>query len=739
MNLNLDGNYKFKTEAQYDRVECAFLYSKLQENDKEFVFTGGTTSWIRLNYPENNNGQHMTNGNARIEIPEPFGVFKDENDALTNTLKPGVISRGENSQSSIPPGNVATLFYIVKTSNADPTPFINIYKVQGYSSFPNAEHIELPGMYYGFWQDDPNFPDIPIGLAPTHKPDDCPFLGGLTIPLGLYGIGFITSKIPQWKKENYRYTAPSARIESNETFYFIGGILGQTEPTDWENQENFGFFAHSRLRVYLRTDLLEEVNSGCSSVLNSDCWYVAPNNVYQAYYPILLNSTDETKPTFFAVQCDINRKGSIESFLNQIIQYWNIPGSLEFIRGVTPGGCNIDEAGNNYPPPADETVTGPFTGILKGRYSDVVLNYQKEGEIKELILPIEFPTRATYVKFKNAPNSIYDSNIPVENGWQKTEQPMVSEAFTGRVSIDKDNIYVSILYGTIREWEPNKLLPDDKSVLGTNIERTWLFYKPLNEAFIGQGSLKFGNMNYARPIKDYWKYCRNFVIDKNSFQIISDTIKTYPEPLNDVNQLIIDWTILEQQKTPRYVDFYSIWQDGEGEASLITLQNTNDCSFTGNPICYPQIAGTIRGNWLLSGNAQFFPISTVPDYIKPQTLWTQKDWIFWNLLERPKKPLNNFSFFRFELENRFGGHGRSNVNKNRFYIDLTGILQSGQTLRDYRTHENYFGEVVESERLRGSPIFDEENKVVKWIRVSQYSYPYFEPGVNRASNANFDV
>lgn len=729
--MTFSGTYKFRSSATINSLDFAFLYTKLQAEDRDFVFTGGTTSWKRVDTPGYNLGS--INVQICIEIPEPIGIYETEEDAINDTKRPGV--QDNILPPPIPVGRLATLFYIVR-GTGDSIPFLNIFKIEGLSTYPNAEQFPVDSNFYGFWEDNPNFPGIMLGIAPTHKPEDCPLLKMQTVPDAITKIGFSLPLSPYWKNENYDFSPPTSNVLSRETFYEEAYGSLPIIPVDWLNASNFSFSCHSRLRIYLHEALIDPALLACGSTINTDSWYLAQPHKWQSYFPNSPGSTEPSKSGFFAVQCDINQKNVVEAFLNQVLDYWEIPGTLEFVRGCTAGGCNLDENGTEYPPSPPDPVNPVYSARFKGRYSEVFLNYQSKGEVKELKLPIEFPTRATKVQLiPPAPVEHYHANIPIVDGWRATEQPLVSEAFTGRLSMDKDNIYVSILYGTIRDWEIGKPLPNDVGVgeeFGDLKDYIRWFPQRQKNPLIGDGFLVYGGfdgIDKARPLIDRWKYCKTFVVNKKSFTITSETLKTYPEPLVDTNQFIIDYTILKQQKTPRYLNY----ANGVGASSRLSLIQLDalDYGFTGNPVCYPQIAGTIKGEWFVndSDNRQF-PIETIPDFLKPQTLWNQKDWLFWNLLEKPRKPLTNTSYFRFELENKFGGHGRSSIVPERFFI----ILESHPISGWRPTSENYFGEVVESERFRGSPVLNTENKIVKWLRISPCSYPYFEPGVSLADS-----
>lgn len=760
--MKINGAYKFQTESLVSNLDFAFLYSKLQENDREFVFTGGTTSWKKILSPRSQNDFVE----CCLEIPEPTGVYVTEEDALNDERRPGT------NISETLPSKLVTLFYDLQ-GGTSPVSFYQIFKITGQSTYPNKGTQSYDPNFYGFWQNwqehpDPNFL---LGVAPTHSPQHCPLLDPIPYPAGLIKIGFRTPKIPNWKKEYYRFSAPTGSCLSEETVYINRYAIAPNVAryVNWEDEEDFGFYTMSRMLTVL--DLNELQNASCSSVLNNDAWHplIASDidasvqiSGHQTFIPEgteYLTTDEAHKNGYFAVMCQLDKKAAIESYLSQILSYWGIPGSLRFVRGVSPTGCNTDSNGEVFPDPVEDEVP-VYSLRFKGRYSSIILNYQSKGKTQELTLPIEFPTRATKVKFIpdapaehyrlsywNEQNKYIIVDVPATE-WRPTEQPIVSEAFVGRVSMDKNNIYASILYGTIREWEVGKQLPDERYANDTpqpdgTVLQGWIHY-PDTVPFIGD---EFGyvSRNYqtglvtsnARPKKDSWKYCKTFTIDKKTFSIVSESLKTYPEPLTETKQFVIGYEISTQEKIPRYRSFYDIWGTGNGRLSLISISNigASDNGFSGNPICYPQVAGTIPGTWATDpvpdlattpSLNRYFPIESIPDYIKPQSLWNQKDWIFWNLLERPKKPLTNTSYFIFELENKFSAHGRSSIRPHRYYIDLKPI--SGAVTQPFDlTSENYFAEVVESERLRGSPILDSGGKVIKWARISPYSYPYFEP------------
>lgn len=182
--MKINGVYKFQAESLVNNLDFAFLYTKLQEEDREFVFTGGTTSWRRILSPSfrpDNVGIECC-----IEIPEPTGVYETEEDALNDNKRPGT------NTSETPQGKLVTLFYEIQ-GGTQSTSFFNIFKIAGQSTHPDAgTYIYDPG-FYGFWQHGSD-PNILLGIAPTQSPQHCPLLKPISYPTGLIKIGFKTPK-----------------------------------------------------------------------------------------------------------------------------------------------------------------------------------------------------------------------------------------------------------------------------------------------------------------------------------------------------------------------------------------------------------------------------------------------------------------------------------------------------------------------------------------------------------------
>ena len=135
------------------------------------------------------------------------------------------------------------------------------------------------------------------------------------------------------------------------------------------------------------------------------------------------------------------------------------------------------------------------------------------------------------------------------------------------------------------------------------------------------------------------------------------------------------------------------------------------------------------------------------NFIKPQSSWTELDWLFWELLERPSKTNGAGSYVEFLKNGKFGFHGRTQkvttsrtsggvVTKTNspfaYYVRQPSGIGIGMSLNV----PDYYLKIAESERLRGNAKIDDLGKIVKWWRISPISFPVIMTGGEKSDNSN---
>ena len=449
---------------------------------------------------------------------------------------------------------------------------------------------------------------------------------------------------------------------------------------------------------------------------------------------------------------DILVAGTVGALMNSIKTYWGFETSL-FCGGHSPiAGCfHASEIGGdigNLEKPNPPKITW---GQFKGRKSEVVLNFQDMmGNAKELVLPIEFSSRATHLKFDD--NDFYPAGSG--GGWLPREAPYVAEWFDSRISMTKDDIFVDILYEMVQEWEPVggairlKTSEEFRDTVGTEIYYAATYYNicgnyDWRQFLVGSASDIFENT--SRPKRTRFNKIKSFKINKKSFAITSTANYTYPTPptLSQEtlhNNLIKHYTIADPKTSEQYwYEYETIFEDGLSAETFVESPGfekipylSDNYEYLGLPLVYPQ---------------QFYnpqQYARANDFIKPQSAWTELDWIFWELLERPQK--GGASYVNFLKNGKYGYQGRTQLittslisggdpikstSPNAYYVPygVTAIKRSPII-------PDYWLRVLESERLRGSAKIEDGN-IKKWWRIHPTSFPVVMTGGSNSPNAYY--
>ena len=444
--------------------------------------------------------------------------------------------------------------------------------------------------------------------------------------------------------------------------------------------------------------------------------------------------------------------GDAPGLMSSIATYWGFEKTI-FCGGHTSlQGCfkGSDIGGN--PSNLERSNPPAITwGEIKGRKSEVILNFQDlMGNTKELTLPVEFSSRPTHIKYDDP--DFYSTGT---SGWLPRDIWCGVEWFDSRISMTKDDIFVDILYELVQEWEPVdgtiKLLMSREQYshglasppAGVNGYYNVCGNYDWNQFLVGSTDLFYG---YSRPKRTRFNKIKSFKINKKSFSITGTATYTYPatpslsqETFH--NKLIKNYTLLDYKTYDDYWDWYEVkFADGlsnetyEQYRSIKIPYLPNSSEYLGLPLVYPQ--------------QMFDPdqYSRANDFIKPQSSWTELDWLFWELLERPSKATGSSSYVEFLKNGKFGFHGRTQkvttsitpegvvVKTNSpfaYYVRQPSRIGIGMSLNV----PDYYLKIAESERLRGSAKIDDLGKIVKWWRISPISFPVIMTGGEK-SNSN---
>lgn len=445
--------------------------------------------------------------------------------------------------------------------------------------------------------------------------------------------------------------------------------------------------------------------------------------------------------------------GSVNSLMNSIATYWEFEGVILCGGHTSLEGCfkgsDIGGNPNNLKRSNPPAITW---GEIKGRKSEVILNFQDlMGNTKELTLPVEFSSRPTHIKYDDP--DFYSTGT---SGWLPRDIWCGVEWFDSRISMTKDDIFVDILYELVQEWEPVdgaiKLLMSREQYshllasppVGVNSYYNVCGNYDWSQFLIGSTDLFHG---YSRPKRTRFNKIKSFKINKKSFSITGTATYTYPatpslsqETLH--NKLIKNYTLLDYKTYDEYWDWYEVkFADGlssetyEQSRSIKIPYLSNSFEYLGLPLVYPQA---------MINPDQY---SRANDFIKPQSSWTELDWIFWELLERPSKATGSSSYVEFLKNGKFGFHGRTQkvttsitpegvvVKTNSpfaYYVRQPSGIGIGRSLNI----PDYYLMVSESERLRGSAKIDDLGKIVKWWRISPISFPVIMTGGEKSNNSN---
>lgn len=791
---NISGKYNFKTRVG-NVPECVFLYKKLQGTTREFNYQTDIKSYQL---------SHISGGfddgrphYAIVELPDNTGDYDSISDARNRKrtekkrdapcISPDA---GDDESTEEDRREITVLWTIRHTNNITPTGLIG--KLSGWcgatSGHPLYTEEELMSLVptplvkstYAFFNKPYSWSQTPFeGYKPYLSVSKALFCHNK--PANVAGqISYRLSV--QWDKSAF---IPEREQSSDALFY--GSTSFSLHPTgnmgeysSFETWDNF--FENYEGNPYTAEleAIYQPVAGGETFASMNDCG----SDSLDAWWLYNYSSGDEQSVNFtgFGLNDDeagdefICWRGRIadyaawEAYMNSMLEFWGVLANgraeltlvVSMANSVVGGSCVIGQAGSGagYAPDPTPPIT-PLIGraTFHGRYCDIFVNYQKNGVVKELKLPIDFPTRVTHVSYEH--DNFYNINYPRQSPGQRVEDPYFAEWFSGRVNIDKNNIYVDIIYEIYREYEsgkkifPNGIAQAFSGQYNTYPERPGLIRR-WNEPGSGtnpeNGIVKPGSTEdyiacltaqntdqvYARPSKDKFNKTVRYTIDKKTFSIINT--QTFTQNHQETDNLFTDNflkknTILDVSGTVGYQNYNS---NGamlpQGDQPVVLSIAPTHQGFCGLPTPYFQVScipGQHTGN--TTANVYIFPpfafnsilgdytCRVANDFLTLKSDWDDIYWVFYLMMEQPFIDRSSTNLIQFKERCTLKGAGYK-ANSNNYYLSYQKDRQSTMGVAP-----GFFELYIEHERMRGYPVI-KDGRITRWLRINPDSFPLFEPG-----------
>jgi hypothetical protein len=479
---------------------------------------------------------------------------------------------------------------------------------------------------------------------------------------------------------------------------------------------------------------------------------------------------------FVCWQGDLRNLGLASSFCSALQDYFSIDGGrggVTLLGSCNPYGCKGPPGtpGNGYPP---APLSNRIIAKQFGHKAEIWLKVcEKEKPPIEIKLPFEFAAVVTKMvaqtgTFSNGQvTNLFLATSGGEKGGVNPANAL--ECPHATMAVDKDFVYVDILYGGEREWATPQIrpVPTKLSQLGSGVVRaTGSLSAPSRVLGLQERSsdmLIVGEYNesgvelFARYKADYFAYCQSFkialpnssngdqltIVESQRYrrgQVIQITEKS---PDNEFNNkfLICDFRtdMREQETMPSAPSWAAIVAGTKGLNSISSVPNPEYASFGGLPaLLQGRKSSTHRGGFSNSGETLTF-FNAVPKFYKPQSVWTDMDKIHFQLQESPRMfwpgntvlppgefvwsaYLYNGDVILFDGNGKFGKHGRA--------ATITSATMFGSTSPDAQKYgdtesQSFLLYTSFKEQLIGNGLKNDTGLVVKWNRVSTSSFPIF--------------
>ena len=787
---NISGKYNFQTRVG-NTPECVFLYKKLQDTTRAFNYQTDIKTYQLSDIVGgvNDGRPHW----AVIELPDNTGDYDSVSDAKNRkrTAKkkdaPCVAPDAGDDGSSAEDRRVVTVLWTIRHRDYIP-PTGLIGKLAGWcgatSGHPYYTEAELMALNptpltkatYAFFNKYFSAAQVAFeGYKPYLPVDKAVFCHDIPANVG----GQVSYMLDvQWNKLGFK----PERISASDGLFYGEGLNMNTDlPPPYENWADF-FEGYDATPVTARLTAIHQPVSGNELFATNDCgsdsldaWWLynytsGDKQTVQIRGINAINEYDADRE-FICWRGRIADYGAWEGYMNTMLEFWGVLDNdrAELTRVVSmadnaSGGSCAEGGGGGgggigpFPPDPTPPITPLIgTATFHGRYCDIFVNYQKNGIVRELKLPIDFPTRVTHVSYEH--NNFYNINYPRESPGQRFENPYFAEWFSGRVNIDKNNIYVDIIYGIYREYEDGKkIFPNGTSASGsadgqynTNPERPGIINRWNEPTQSDTGIQPNGSLDdyqpciiaqnteqvFARPTRDKFNKTVRYTIDKNSFSIINT--QTFIGNHQETENLFTDNflkknTILDISGLAGYRRYNSSGSmpNNESPSPIILNPSVNHQGFVGLPKPYFQVSCRpdnveVTNQWIerpfeLNPLLSDYSCYVANDFLTLKTDWNDIYWLFYLMMEQPytdrTKPITPIQFKqRCQLK---GAGYRANTNK--YYLSFRESIASTLGIAP-----GFFDLYIEHERMRGYPVI-KDDKIVRWLRISPDSFPLFEPG-----------
>ena len=746
---NISGKYNFKTRVG-NTPECVFLYKKLQDTTRAFNYQTDIKTY-QLSHivgGVNDGRPHW----AVIELPDNTGDYDSVSDAKNRkrTAKkkdaPCVAPDAGDDGSSAEDRRIVTVLWTIRHRDYIP-PTGLIGKLAGWcgatSGHPYYTEAELMALNptpltkatYAFFNKYFSAAQVAFeGYKPYLPVDKAVFCHDIPANVG----GQVSYMLDvQWNKLGFK----PERISASDGLFYGEGLNMNTDlPSPYENWADF-FEGYDATPVTARLTAIHQPVSGNELFATNDCgsdsldaWWLydyssGDKQTVQIRGINAINEYDADRE-FICWRGRIADYGAWEGYMNTMLEFWGVLDNdraeltrvVSMADNVSGGSCAEGGGGGGGIGPFPPDPTPPITPLIgtatfHGRYCDIFVNYQKNGIVRELKLPIDFPTRVTHVSYEH--NNFYNINYPRESPGQRFEDPYFAEWFSGRVNIDKNNIYVDIIYGIYREYEdgkkifPNGVTKTESGSYNTYPDRPGIINRwneftsgrDPNEAsgVVGAGDsteddqVCIVSQNteqvFARPTRDKFNKTVRYTIDKASFSIVNT--QTFIQNHQETGNLFTDNflkknTILDISGLAGYRRYHSngSMPNSEPPNPVVLNPSVNHQGFVGLPKPYFQVSCRpnnveVTNQWIerpFESNPLLSDYScyVANDFLTLKTDWDDIYWLFYLMMEQPyidrTKPITPIQFKqRCQLK---GAGYRANTNK--YYLSFGESREIGR-------------------------------------------------------------
>lgn len=779
--MTFSGKYRFNTQG-CGVPEAVFLYKKLQLETRPFVYRSESRSWqiTKTRYFVDGNG---VDGYIAFELPDNTGDYESLEKARLRQRKADrnnapCVKKDEGDGEGEDSREILVLWVFRSASISSPyrmamgslSGFMG--DTSGHPWLTNDDYISdgispILKTVYAFFDADTGGVGAK-GFTPYLSVKDSIFCHNC--PPEVRGkISYSLSVA--WQREAYK----SGIEYGSESYSLTPGGSGYSPEfegyTNWN--DFFRLYEGEPYKANLQAIFQPTASMGDIATLNScgssnlDGWWLTSGTTTGDEYAEFNGfggNTAAARDEFIVWKGAISDYPAWLSYMELMLSYWgvlnssravsNLLGSMALNRDGS--GVCVEDAGGSYPPDTSSVLL-IASAEYSGRYCDVILNYQKNGVVKELTLPIDFPTRVTHVSYDL--EEFYDVRLPQETEGQRIEEPYLAEWFSGRVNIDKNNIYVDIVYEIIREYEeglqvyPNKSyyqidgtgdneIRERPGIVARHIgltSTTGEYDETTHDCLLSQP----GEQIFARALRDKFNKTIRYTIEKSSFTITNteEFVGSHStEKGLFTDNFLKHNTILNISQQASFRQYNTTVNNvtTDVENPVILTPSTERIGYLGLPTPYFQLdcrpsldsygveVSLASPFWLDPGTPDYSAM-IVNDFLTLRTDWNDVYWVFYLMMERPFLNKNNpDKLIDFKDRSIRKGAGYKK-NSNYYYLAYDRFPRYDDYAKTKPISPGFFEAYIEHERLRGYPLI-KDGRIKKWLRIAPNSFPLFEPG-----------